>query len=958
MFRKIGVTVCFSLLSFQVLFSQSQEFIKDSIASRNLYYSGIALSRNFQLSEAIDSFRMSLEIRKRLFGPQSYDVAIAHSALGIMYKNIGDYDNAIEYYQLTEEYYLKDFQKNALRIARLYNNMGNVYMNTFNYTSALDYYNRAIDIYSSQSEMDVQDIAGLFYNVANIHYELNDYQKTLSIIKRYSEQSNEDTRLLFLGLKAATLQQLNRNEEAYRSYQEVIQYIKTAPSASEQDLVFEYLNFARFLIYQNAFDEAIGILEKVNTIYTKQKTTEGTNLALYYKAMGTYFENLNVESKDIETFRAQKSEQLNRSIGFYRKGLDALNFDAHNTHPDSIMDISQNLSLTQTLEFLKLIADTYLQKAEIFDEKENGRYREALSKAIKYYKITSGMIQQARREIYSDDSKMQLNALEEATFYKIIQTAYKAHAIREDQGMAEFAFASSERIKSSTVFERITEQAAKENSLIPDSLAELEKRINFKITSNNETLYHLTSSAKPDEAKIAQTKAKIFELKKQRDELNHYLERNYSDFYRLKYAGLQVSLAEIQKLLPGNEVLLEYVFNETDSIPELYSFFISSDDARFIRHEINKDFVTSIEKMFRFMSNPEFLFTRSEDSHEYCSTASYLYDVLIKPFAGEIQNKKLTIIPDGKLNYITFEALLKSCPEKAKPVQFSSLPYLIRDHTINYAYSANILFLEHMAKRKTNNKVLAFAPEYKEDTIEFKNEKLALIPLPGVQHEVDLIAEKMKTSLFSGRMASESNFRSHCADYGILHLAMHAFINDSLPAFSRFAFTQPENHHQTMPRENDGWLNTADIYNLDLNARLTVLSACNTGTGALRKGEGIISLARGFLYAGCPSIIMTKWAVKDNAGTKIMSSFYHNLRKGSATDEALRLAKLEYLENANPRMAHPHYWMGYVSIGNASPLFRGYDFYFFGLLILALAGVAIDQTLRIRKARKKDNKQP
>jgi CHAT domain-containing protein len=178
---------------------------------------------------------------------------------------------------------------------------------------------------------------------------------------------------------------------------------------------------------------------------------------------------------------------------------------------------------------------------------------------------------------------------------------------------------------------------------------------------------------------------------------------------------------------------------------------------------------------------------------------------------------------------------------------------------------------------------------------------------------------------------------------------MHAFINDSLPAFSRLAFAQ---NHET-DDNNDGWLNTADIYNLSLNARLTVLSACNTGSGNLKKGEGVMSLARGFLYAGCPSIIMTLWEVEDNAGTEIMQSFYQSLKKGRKTDEALRTAKLKYLENANPRTAHPHYWLGYVSIGSPEPLFRSYDYYFFGLLVLSIGLIITDQVLRIQKNRKK-----
>jgi len=270
---------------------------------------------------------------------------------------------------------------------------------------------------------------------------------------------------------------------------------------------------------------------------------------------------------------------------------------------------------------------------------------------------------------------------------------------------------------------------------------------------------------------------------------------------------------------------------------------------------------------------------------------------------------------------------------------------LIRKNTINYAYSANLLYDFKGSRNDKVNKVLAFAPEYKTDTINFNNDRLILMPLPGTTKEVDLISRQIKTKTFKGSDATELNFRRYCKDCNILHLAMHAFINDSLPAFSRFAFTQ--NTGDT--RENDGWLNTADIYNLDLNCNLTVLSACNTGSGNLKQGEGVMSLARGFIYAGCPAIIMTLWEVEDNAGTLIMSSFYHNLKAGKSKDEALRLSKLEYLENANPRTAHPHYWLGYVSIGDNSPLFRSNDFYFFVILIIILFGIMIDQLIRIKK---------
>ncbi len=628
--------------------------------------------------------------------------------------------------------------------------------------------------------------------------------------------------------------------------------------------------------------------------------------------------------------------------------MQALNFDIE-IPSESIPDASTSLSLLQSLDFLKLIADTYVKIAEVNEDNKNYQYAETLHKALDYYNITAGIIQNARKEISSEESKIKLVELEQATFQKMIHTAYKTYEVEKNQEIMEFAFKNAERIKASSVFDRLSDELAKNNSLIPDSLIELERTLNYSITKNNELLYNLKQNEQSDSLEIANADSALFQLKKQREELNQYLEQNYSNFYNLKYADLLLGVSNIQQKLKGNEVVLEYILNETDSLPELYTFFISPGSARFIKVKTDPEFMSSIEKTFRFMSNPRYMFTRNEDSKEFCTASYYLYQKLIFPFEKEIKDKKILVIPDGKLSYIAFDALLEELPDTAKPVNFAQLKYLILKNNINYSYSANLLFQFNRPKHKTQNKVLAFAPEYSKDTFTFDNQKLTLMPLPGIQKEVDLISKELKTKLFKGSDASEINFRKNSNNFNILHLAMHAFIDDSQPAYSRLAFFQNSNEDA----ENNGWLNTADIYNLDLNARLTVLSACNTGSGTLRKGEGVMSLARGFLYAGCPTIVMTLWEVEDNAGTKIMESFYKNLRKGRAVDEALRLSKLEYLENANPRTAHPHYWLGYVSIGDNTPLFRSYDLYFFGLLIAAITAIIIDQILRALKARKK-----
>ena len=205
----------------------------------------------------------------------------------------------------------------------------------------------------------------------------------------------------------------------------------------------------------------------------------------------------------------------------------------------------------------------------------------------------------------------------------------------------------------------------------------------------------------------------------------------------------------------------------------------------------------------------------------------------------------------------------------------------------------------------------------------------------------------MDADTFVGLEATEQKFRNISGDYDILHLAMHTIINDSLPMFSRLAFS-PVNQDT----EDDGWLNTADIYNLQLNARMTVLSACDTGTGVLRTGEGVMSLARGFLYAGSPTMIMTLWEVEDRSGTEIMKEFYKNLKAGKPVDIALRNAKLEHIKHSDPFTSHPHFWLGYISIGLNEPIFRGYDYIFYITLSIIMVLVIFDQWYRKKGSRK------
>ena len=311
--------------------------------------------------------------------------------------------------------------------------------------------------------------------------------------------------------------------------------------------------------------------------------------------------------------------------------------------------------------------------------------------------------------------------------------------------------------------------------------------------------------------------------------------------------------------------------------------------------------------------------------------------------------KDLTIIPDDKLSYIPFDALLSQMPDTSK-MDFRKLDYLVRDYAINYSYSSTLLINFHDISKKSSKSLIAFSPQYsinESRTDKESSQKYFFAPLPGAAEEVENLSGYIKTVSFADILAQENTFKEKASDFDILHLAMHTVINDSLPMFSKLVFSLPGKNSN-----EDGFLNTYEIYNMKLNARLAVLSACETGSGKLQKGEGVMSLARGFIYAGCPAIVMTLWQVGDQSGIEIMKDFYSYLSKGKRKDVALRLAKLKHLEQSDPLTAHPHYWLGYVNIGNPEPLYTSKDVYFVIFLFIAVILVFIDWHYRKKKPRK------
>jgi CHAT domain-containing protein len=173
--------------------------------------------------------------------------------------------------------------------------------------------------------------------------------------------------------------------------------------------------------------------------------------------------------------------------------------------------------------------------------------------------------------------------------------------------------------------------------------------------------------------------------------------------------------------------------------------------------------------------------------------------------------------------------------------------------------------------------------------------------------------------------------------FDIVHLAMHTYINNLNPAYSKLIFSIVKDS-----LDNTG-LNAFEVYGTPLKAKMVVLSSCNTGVGNLRKGEGILSLARGFIYSGSKSVVMSLWEVNDKSGTDIVKYFYRNLKNGDSKSEALRKARIKYLNSAGTVRSLPFFWSTLVVYGDDSPIYYSLTVKFIAILIplLLLSGTII-----------------
>ena len=504
----------------------------------------------------------------------------------------------------------------------------------------------------------------------------------------------------------------------------------------------------------------------------------------------------------------------------------------------------------------------------------------AIEKVLEMAEMVDQLLRHMINHSRSEDSKLSLSDMFHENSRAAIKACYRLHELSSDEKYMSEAFLWSAKGKANLLQAEIKANTDKLKANLPDSLLEKELKINATISFYEEKLFDPSVDQKD-----ASWNKLLIDLRLEREKLIAHYEAYYPKYFELKYGDVTFSLKEIQEALEAGESVLDYFIGEE----ALYVFVINQQALHFKRIVLKEDLNESIQQFREGL--------KASDFDSYTNAAYQLYRTLVYPVEEYVNGNELYVVPHGVIAYLPFDALIS---EKPVSRAYHELAYLTKTYEISYLYNSKLMNVSF--KKPEVEAYLGIVPAYEGN----------YQPLIYAEKEVDEISTLLSGEKLMGSAATETYVRNNASKYDILHFASHAEVNPDKAMLSRLILGRDS--------INDGSLHTYELYNMELSSSLVVLNACNTGEGKLYAADGIISLASGFHFAGCESVLMNLWEVPDQSSSVLVTDFFKYLKEGACKRSALSRAKSDYLAEADEYTANPIFWAGAVVSGNLSPI--------------------------------------
>ncbi|HKQ79523.1 MAG TPA: tetratricopeptide repeat protein [Blastocatellia bacterium] len=837
----------------------------------------------------------ALQIGREVKNPETEVSALNN--LGAVAFDMGIPDRAIEYHEqalrIIREMKLSSYEADSL------NNLGNANAFQGRYERAIQYYEQALALYRGAKNRIEEGRAlsniGIVYRYLGLWDKaIGRLEEALAISQTVKNRSGEGHAIFNLG---DAYHSQGRFKQAIERFEQALVIFREVKNRSSEGVALSNIGYAFLSLGQpesaaQYLEQALAINREVANRPAEAKSLAGLGRA--YQSLG----------------RGEMAiGYLEQALAIHREVTDR----------------------TEEIATLHLFAEA---------ERERGR----LDRASALIEECVQLAESLRADIYNPEQRASYFASAQGAYEFYIDLLMRLHRADPGKGYDALAVQVSERARARGLLEMLAEARADIRQGVDRALLERERALMWQI---NARAQQLTQRRGPEQSSLNR------EINRLEDEYHQTRAaiRRASPRYAALAQPQPLSLPEIQQQLDEGSLLLEY------SLGAERSYLWAITNKSLASYELPKreqveeaarrvyGLLTARSRSFKNETAPQRRARLAEAAARLPEGARQLSRMLLSPVAAQLGNKRLVIVADGALQYLPFAML------PAPQNNGWSLRPLITDHEIINLPSASTLAVQRheLAGRQTSPKMLAvfadpvFAAndermktvamnasrtetpaasaeamriieQLVEDSATVTARRLVIPRLPFTRREADRIvaaasdAENLKAVDFQANRAVV--YGTELSQYRYIHFATHGLLDSQRPGLSSLVLSLVDEQG----RQQDGFLRAHEVYNLNLPAELIVLSACQTGLGKEVKGEGLVGLTRGFMYAGAARVVVSLWSVNDRATADLMVRFYRKMLKDQQRPAAaLRSAQVEMLRSSQWRS--PYYWSAFVLQG-------------------------------------------
>lgn len=810
-------------------------------------------------------------------------------------------------------------------IAQAYAQIGRCHLAQSNLAEATENYNLALQRWQAQG--DVKEQAGALIDLAYIELRKGEWSNALGYFGQAQPLAQNDRDKL--GLIASGMGYLfNENgvfETGLVQYERALAYYRDEQNVRGIYRTILDLGYTQFL--QGNYSASLSHLNEALTHFEPSSPLDAAecheNIGRVHIALGQYA----VALQHLETALAQyesagnpiEAERVRTLIGqaYEQQGL----FD--HARPNYL----------QALDVFRKLKDRISEAGVYFSlgrlELKAGRLEEAEA----YLKRSLENTEDIRTISTGRDLTTAYSASVHERYEAYVACLIRKSKSRDAQPLIESAFAASELSRARSLASLLRDTQTNLLTRVDPQLAAKEKTLRQAIRAKIDHRIELLSAKTLNERDLNEAETTLTRLRTEHEQVYAEL-RKLNPAYGEITQPVALSLQQIQNEIENDQTaVLEYLLGDYGS----YAWVVTRNDIKLVELKDEATITSAVQNVYNLLATRPRKDTDTET--QLTKAIADLSALVITPLADQLTAQRLIVVADGALNYVPFQLL--TSPANQQP--------LIADHEIVNAPSASILSQlnrEKVARPAPEKTLIAFGyPAFASNYAELKGTKSnELVAQAGaddknrsdytmrdIEVQGDLIdiehvqplqfsrdeLEKLKdiggpsSAVVTGFDASRETFQhTDFSKVAILHIATHGFLYPSRPESSGFILSTVDPEGRTQK----GFITVRDIFGLQAPVDLVVLSACRTGLGKDVRGEGLIGLTRGFMYAGASSVAATLWNVDDEVTAELMKLFYANmLERGMAPAAALRAAQNTIRQQ--PQWRSPHYWAGFTFQG-------------------------------------------